>query len=66
MNGYLIVDERFQTKVEGVWAAGEIADPIFKQAITSAGTGAAAAIEAERWLAEQEDIPEVVLEVVPT
>ncbi len=53
--GYLIVDKRFRTNVEGVWAAGEIADPIFKQAISSAGMGAAAAIEAERWLAEHED-----------
>jgi thioredoxin reductase (NADPH) len=64
--GYLVVDKRFRTKVEGVWAAGEIADPIFKQAITSAGMGAAAAIEAERWLAEREDNPEVVLEVIST
>jgi thioredoxin reductase (NADPH) len=53
--GYLVVDKRFRTNVEGVWAAGEIADPIFKQAISSAGMGAAAAIEAERWLAEHED-----------
>lgn len=53
--GYLIVDRRLRTNVEGVWAAGEVSDPIFKQAITSAGMGAAAAIEAERWLSEQED-----------
>ena len=55
--GYLIVDQQLRTNVEGVWAAGEIADPVFKQAITSAGMGAAAAIAAERWLAEHEDEP---------
>ncbi len=59
--GYLIVDNHFRTTVEGVWAAGEIGDSIFKQAITSAGMGAAAAIEAERWLAEHEDAPEPAL-----
>ena len=60
--GYLVVDKRLRTNIEGVWAAGEVADPIFKQAITSAGLGAAAAIEAERWLAEQEDEAEPALE----
>jgi thioredoxin reductase (NADPH) len=53
--GYLITDKELRTNVEGVWAAGEITDPVFKQAITSAGMGAAAAIAAERWLADQED-----------
>jgi thioredoxin reductase (NADPH) len=62
--GYLITDKETRTNVEGVWAAGEIADPVFKQAITSAGTGAAAAIAAERWLAENEDEPESALETV--
>jgi thioredoxin reductase (NADPH) len=52
--GYLITDKRLRTNVEGVWAAGEITDSIFRQAITSAGMGAAAAIEVERWLSEQE------------
>jgi thioredoxin reductase (NADPH) len=60
--GYLRIDDQFRTNVEGVWAAGEIADSVFKQAITSAGMGAAAAIAAERWLAEHEDesVPETV------
>jgi thioredoxin reductase (NADPH) len=58
--GYLIVDQHLRTNIEGVWAAGEISDPIFKQAITSAGMGAAAAIEVERWLSEQEDETEPV------
>jgi thioredoxin reductase (NADPH) len=60
--GYLITDKELRTNVEGVWAAGEISDPVFKQAITSAGMGAAAAIAAERWLAEHEDeaAPDVI------
>ena len=52
--GHLITDKHLRTNVEGVWAAGEITDSIFRQAITSAGMGAAAAIEVERWLSEQE------------
>lgn len=52
--GYLITDKLLRTNVEGVWAAGEITDSVFRQAITSAGMGAAAAIEAERWLEAQE------------
>ena len=39
-----------ETNVEGVYAAGEIADPHFRQVITSAGMGAAAAIQATRFL----------------
>lgn len=53
--GYVVVDRMLRTNVEGVWAAGEISDPIFRQAITSAGMGAGAAIEVERWLSEQTD-----------
>jgi thioredoxin reductase (NADPH) len=52
--GYLIVDARMRTSVEGVWVAGEVGDPYFRQAITSAGTGAAAAIGAQRWLDAQD------------
>jgi thioredoxin reductase (NADPH) len=51
-NGYLITDKRMFTGVEGVWAAGEVADSVFRQVITSAGMGAAAAIQAQRWLDE--------------
>lgn len=50
-NGYITVDERMHTNIPGVFAAGESADSHFKQVITSAGMGAAAAIEATHFLA---------------
>jgi len=49
-NGYIKVDDRMRTSVPGVYASGETADSHFKQVITSAGMGAAAAIEATRFL----------------
>jgi thioredoxin reductase (NADPH) len=51
--GYLVVDPRMQTSIPGVFAAGEAADPAFRQVATSAGMGVAAAISVERWLAEE-------------
>jgi thioredoxin reductase (NADPH) len=44
-SGYLKVDHKMQTSLPGVFAAGEVADPHFRQVITSAGMGAAAAIQ---------------------
>jgi thioredoxin reductase (NADPH) len=54
-HGYLITDRRTHTNVPGVFAAGEIADSVFRQVVTSAGEGCRAAIEVERYLAELED-----------
>jgi thioredoxin reductase (NADPH) len=54
--GYVIVNDKMETSVQGVYAAGEIADPHFRQVITSAGMGAAAAIQATRFL-EAEPAP---------
>ena len=53
--GFLIVDKSMQTSVPGVFAAGEIMDPIYKQAISSAGHGCQAAISVERYLESLHD-----------
>lgn len=49
-HGYIITNKRSQTNISGVFAAGDVADPIFRQAITSAGSGCQSAIEAERYI----------------
>ncbi len=48
--GFLITDKYLYTNIEGVWAAGEITDSFFRQAITSAGFGCMAALDAEKYL----------------
>ena len=53
-NGYIKVNNLMETSVEGVFAGGEAADPHFRQVVTSAGMGAAAAIQATRYLEAQE------------
>ena len=52
--GYLIIDENMMTSVPGVFAAGEVHDHIYRQAISSAGFGSMAAISTERYLANLE------------
>ncbi|MGD0878566.1 MAG: thioredoxin-disulfide reductase [Anaerolineales bacterium] len=52
-NGYIKVDDHMKTSVTGVFAAGEAADSHFRQVVTSAGMGAAAAIEATHFLERQ-------------
>lgn len=54
-NGYIITDKRQRTNIPGVYAAGDVQDPWFRQSVIAAASGAAAAMDAERFLAEQEE-----------
>jgi len=51
--GYIITDKFSRTSIEGVYAAGDVQDRFFRQAITSAGAGCQAAIQAEKYVEER-------------
>ena len=54
-NGYVVADADGRTSIEGVWAAGDVCDWVYRQIATSVGAGCKAAIQAEHYIAKLED-----------
>lgn len=48
--GYIKTNDKKETSVKGIWSVGDVQDPLYKQAITAAGSGCIAALEVEKWL----------------
>jgi thioredoxin reductase (NADPH) len=53
-SGYIVVDEHGRTSIDGVWAAGDVCDPVYRQIATSVGMGCRVAIQAEHYIARLE------------
>ena len=64
-DGHLVTDKNMRTSVPGIFAAGEIQDKVFKQVATSVGQGCAAAMQAEKWLADHEEEGQIELTYDP-
>lgn len=60
-HGYLVTNKLMSTSVDGVFAAGEIQDPVYRQVATSVGQGCAAGMSAIRWLEERETAPKAAV-----
>ena len=64
-DGYVLIDQLMRTNVDGIFAAGEIHDRIWRQAATAAGDGVAAALSTTHWLEEREqELEEIVVEML--